>query len=96
MANSFVIGPSLKPNLPYDPQTSFEPVCSLVTSPLVLAVNNASPIQDFAQFRAAAGAKPVALSVAALGPATSQHMALEMLKRAANIDFNFVPFPGGA
>ena len=96
MSNSFVINASLKSTLPYDPLTSFVPVCSLVYSPLVLAVANASPLQTFAAFRAAATVKPAVLSVAAVGPATTQHIALEMLKRAAGIDFNYVPFPGGA
>ena len=34
--------------------------------------------------------------MAAVGPATTHHIALEMLKRAASIDFNYVPFTGGA
>ena len=96
MSNSFVINASLKSALPYDPLTSFVPVCSLVYAPLVLAVANVSPIKSFAEFRAAAQAKPPTLSVAAVGPATTQHIALEMLKRAAGIDFSYVPFPGGA
>jgi tripartite-type tricarboxylate transporter receptor subunit TctC len=96
MANSFTINPSLRPSLPYDIFTSFEPVCSLVYSPMVLAVNNASPHKTFADFVAAAKAKPPTQSVAAVGPATAHHMALEMLKRSAGIDFSFVPHPGGA
>lgn len=96
MANSFTINPSLRTSLPYDIFTSFEPVCSLVYSPMVLAVNNASPHKTSADFAAAAKAKPPTQSVAAVGPATAHHMALEMLKRSAGIDFSFVPHPGGA
>ncbi len=96
MANSFVINAGLRTNLSYDPLTSFDPVCSLAYSPLVLAVNNASPLKSMAEFVAAAKVKPPTLSVAAVGPATAHHIALEMLKRSAGIDFNYVPFPGGA
>ena len=96
MANSFTINPSLRASLPYDIFTSFEPVCSLVYSPMVLAVNNASPHKSFADFVAAAKVKPPTQSVAGVGPATAHHMALEMLKRSAGIDFSFVPHPGGA
>lgn len=96
MANSFTINPSLRSSLPYDIFTSFEPVCSLVYSPMVLAVNNASPIKTFADFVAAGKARPATMSIAAVGPATAHHMALEMLKRSAGIDFSFVPHPGGA
>jgi tripartite-type tricarboxylate transporter receptor subunit TctC len=34
------------------------------------------------------------LTNASVGPATAQHIALEMLKRAANVDITFVPFSG--
>lgn len=96
MANSFVINASLRSTLPYHPIAGFEPICSLVYSPMVLAVANASPLKSFAEFVAAAKVQPATLSIAAVGPATAHHMALEMLKRSAGIDFNFVPHAGGA
>ena len=37
---------------------------------------------------ATASVKPATLSVAAVGPATTHHIALEMLKRAAGVDFS--------
>ena len=40
MANSFVINASVRASLPYDPLTSFDPVCLLVNSPQVLVVNS--------------------------------------------------------
>lgn len=95
MANSFVINPGLKASLPYDP-LGFEPICMLAYSPLVLAVNNASPFKTIAELVTAAKAKPPELTIAAVGPATAHHIALEMLKRSAGIDFSYVPFPGGA
>ena len=63
---------------------------------MVLAVSNASPIKTFAEFIAASKSQPPTQSIAAVGPATAHHMALEMLKRSAGIDFSFVPHPGGA
>src|SRR5258708_5359116 len=41
VANSFVINPALK-RQNYDPSTSFEPICYLAATPLVLVVNGAS------------------------------------------------------
>lgn len=35
------------------------------------------------------------MTVASTGPATSLHLAVEMLKRAANVDITYVPYPGG-
>ena len=43
MSNSFVINGIVRASLPYDPMTSFEPVCFLIDSPQVLVVNDASP-----------------------------------------------------
>jgi tripartite-type tricarboxylate transporter receptor subunit TctC len=96
MANSFVINPILRSNLSYDPLTSFEPICVLGASPQILAVNGSSPYQKLADLVSAAHAKPGELSIGANGPATTQHIAAEMFKHAANINLTFVPFPGGA
>jgi len=96
MSNSFVINGIVRASLPYDPLTSFEPVCFLVDSPQVLAVNEASPYRTLKEFVDAARARPGELSYAAVGPATTQHIAGEMFKQAAEINLTFVPYPGGA
>ena len=80
----------------YDPVKSFEPVCDLVSSPQVLVVNGASPYRTFADFIAAARAKPGEISIASVGPHTTQHIAIERLKKLAGIDIIYVPFAGGA
>src|SRR5712671_3135911 len=54
---AFVITPHLQ-KLNFDPLTSFEPVCNLVTFPIVLAVNSASPYRTFHDLFAAARARP--------------------------------------
>ena len=95
MANSFVINPSVRAALPYDP-FSFEPVCLLVNSPQVLVVNSASPYKTLVDFLTAARARPGELNYAAVGPATTQHIAGEMFKRAAAINLTYVPYAGGA
>jgi tripartite-type tricarboxylate transporter receptor subunit TctC len=94
-ANSFIINAFLK-KLSYDPLSSFEPICNLVRSPHVLAVNSASPYQTLADLFVAARAKPGELTLASVGPATAQHIAFEMLKRRANVDMTFIPFAGTA
>lgn len=95
ISNSFVINPQLR-KLPYDPVTSFDPICRLVDSPLVIVVNSGSPYQKLEELLTAARARPGAMSIGALGPATTQHVALELFKKTAKIDMIFVPFPGGA
>jgi tripartite-type tricarboxylate transporter receptor subunit TctC len=95
VANSFVINPSLK-KLSYDPFTSFAPVCHLVSSPLIIAVNSDSPYRSLADLINAAHAKPGELTLASVAPATTQHIAFEMLKRVADMNMIHVPYPGGA
>jgi tripartite-type tricarboxylate transporter receptor subunit TctC len=93
-ANSFVVNPSLKKQS-YDPSTSFEPVCYLAATPILLVVNSASPYRTLNDFIAAARAKPGELSVAG-APASSLQVAYEVIKRAAGIDLTYVPFAGTA
>jgi tripartite-type tricarboxylate transporter receptor subunit TctC len=94
-ANSIVINPLLR-KATYDPLTSFEPICYLVSSPQVIVVNSASPYRTLADFVAAAYAKPGELTVATVGPATTQHIGFEQLKRLANLNVTYVPYSGGA
>jgi tripartite-type tricarboxylate transporter receptor subunit TctC len=95
VANSFVINPSLK-KLNYDPFSSFVPVCHLVSSPLIIAVNSDSPYRSLADLINAAHAKPGELTLASVAPATTQHIAFEMFKRVADVNMIHVPYPGGA
>jgi tripartite-type tricarboxylate transporter receptor subunit TctC len=94
-ANSVVINPLLK-KVNYDALTSYEPICNLVTSPMVFVVNSASAYQTIGDLIAAARAKPGTLTLAALGPATTQHIAFEQFKIATKTNIIFVPFAGGA
>jgi tripartite-type tricarboxylate transporter receptor subunit TctC len=92
VGNSFVINPHIR-KLTYDP-LNFEPVCYLVRSPTVVAVNGGSNYHTLSDLLTAARAQPGGLSLAASGPGTGFHMAFEMLKRAAHIDMTFVPYAG--
>jgi tripartite-type tricarboxylate transporter receptor subunit TctC len=94
-ANSFVINPFLH-KLNYDPLTSFEPICYLVRSPTVIVVNSSSPYYTLADLLHAARAKPSELTMAAVGPATSFHVAIEVFKHVTDADTSYIPYPGGA
>jgi tripartite-type tricarboxylate transporter receptor subunit TctC len=94
MGNSFVINSHLR-KLNYDPLVSFEPVCHLINSPQVIAVNVAAPYKTLGDLIDAAKAKPGELSLASVGPATAQHIASEMFQRVTGANFVYVPFPGG-
>jgi tripartite-type tricarboxylate transporter receptor subunit TctC len=95
VANSFVVNPALR-KASYDPATSFEPICYLAATPLVLVVRDGSPYRSLADLIAAARAKPGELALASGGPASSLHIAIEVIKRAAGINVTYVPYPGTA
>jgi tripartite-type tricarboxylate transporter receptor subunit TctC len=95
VANSVVINPLLR-KVNFDPVKSFAPICDLVASPLIFVVNNASVYKTIGELIVAAHAKPGVLTIAALGPATTQHIAFENFKRVTKTDMIFVPFSGGA
>src|SRR5262245_6358691 len=95
VANSFLINPALQKRN-YNPLTSFEAICHLTRSPNVIAVNSASPHRTLLDLINSARAKPGDVTMAFNGPATSQQIGYEKLRRAANINLLPVTFPGGA
>jgi tripartite-type tricarboxylate transporter receptor subunit TctC len=95
VASSFVINPALK-RANYDPAKSFEPVCYLAATPMVLVVLGSSPYRNLDDLITAARAKPGELAFASGGPGSSLHIAIEVLKRAAHINVTYVPFGGTA
>jgi tripartite-type tricarboxylate transporter receptor subunit TctC len=92
---AFVVRAHLR-SLSYDPLASFDPICHLTTTPHVIAVNGASPYRTLADLVSAARAKPGELTLAAVGPGSPGEIAFEMLKRAADVNMTFVPYPGNA
>lgn len=93
--NGMIISAILR-KVSYDPQASFEPICYLVTTPQLIVVNSASPYRTLAELVDAARARPAELSIASVGPNTTQHIGIERLKRLAQADLIYVPYPGGA
>ena len=89
-----LIGPHLR-KLTFDPLTGLDPVCYLVSSPGVLAVNAASPYATFADLIQAVRARPGQMTFASAGPGTTHHIGFEKLRRDSGLDFIYVPFSGG-
>ena len=94
-SQDLVIAPHMR-RLTYDPLTSFEPICHLVSSQTVIAVNSASPYRTLADLVRIANDKPGELTIAGTGPGGVMHIAVEMFKRTAKVDMTFLPYPGAA
>jgi tripartite-type tricarboxylate transporter receptor subunit TctC len=95
VANSFVVNPALKKGN-YDVSTSFEPICYLAATPMVLVVLGSSRYKTLDDLIAAARENPGKVVFASGGPASSLHVAIEVLKRAAKINITYVPYAGTA
>ena len=88
------INPSLYKHLPYDPLKSFDTVALMSQGPLYLVVNTALPVHNVRELVAYAKANPGKLSYGSGGSGTTQHLAMEMLKKSMGIDIVHVPYKG--
>jgi tripartite-type tricarboxylate transporter receptor subunit TctC len=94
VGNSFVVNPVLKRGA-YT-LASFEPVCHLAATPMVLVVQGSSPWKTVQELVADANNQPGKITFASGGPASSLHVAIEVLRLATKIDINYVPYSGTA
>src|SRR5262249_14760219 len=92
--NTFAINPQVR-KLNYHPLTSFEPICRLVTVPMLTVVDSTSSYRTLTGLLEAARAKPGELTLASVAASVS-HLTFESLKRAADVNMIFVPYPGSA
>ena len=91
---AMTINPSLQVNPTFDPMRDLAPVARLLVMPSILAVNLDVPAKNVAELIALAKAQPGKLTYASPGTGTPQHIAGEVLKRAAGIDIVHVPYRG--
>ncbi|MBC7781226.1 MAG: tripartite tricarboxylate transporter substrate binding protein [Proteobacteria bacterium] len=92
---SHVINPVLQPKIAYDPIKDFAPVINLASSPNVLIVSNALPVNSVKELVALARKRPGELLFSSGGTGTSQHMAAELFGLLAGVKIGHVPFKGG-
>jgi tripartite-type tricarboxylate transporter receptor subunit TctC len=96
LANSsaHVANPGIYANLPYDTLKDFTNLAPLAGGPNVLIVGQESGWKTFADFIAAAKAKPGQLNFSSAGIGSGTHFNLEKLKLMAGIDVQHVPYKG--
>ena len=85
-----VYAPALYARLPYDADADLTGMGFIARFPLVLVVRTASPMTDWAGFVAAARARPPTYGSG--GVASPQHLAMEVLRRAAGFEAQHVPY----
>jgi tripartite-type tricarboxylate transporter receptor subunit TctC len=90
--STFVIGPLLQNNIPYDPIRDFAPVTLIGSTPNVLVVHPAVPANSVRELIALARSKPGALNYASGGTGSSNHLAAELFKSMAGVDIVRIPY----
>ena len=95
-ASTHGINPSLYKKLSYDPIKEFAPVTLLATVPNVLVVNKSVPAKSVQELIAAIKANSGAYNMASAGAGTPGHLAGEMFKEQAGLEFVHVPYKGGS
>lgn len=93
---AIVVNVSLYKSLAYDPQKDLQPIALIGRTPNLLVVNPAKGARSLDEFLASARAKPGSLTFTSNGFGTSQHMAIEQLKRHAGLQLIHAPSPGTA
>jgi tripartite-type tricarboxylate transporter receptor subunit TctC len=83
-------------NLRYDPATDLQPVILLAESPSVLLVRPSLPVKSVPELLALAHSQPGKLTYGSAGNGSAMHMAAELLRSMAKIDYVHVPYRGGA
>jgi tripartite-type tricarboxylate transporter receptor subunit TctC len=78
------------------PVDHFDPVCQFAATPMILVVRGDSPYKTLDDLLSHARAKPGELQMVSGGPATSLHIAIEVIKRAADVTMTYVPYGGTA
>ncbi|WP_420991531.1 Bug family tripartite tricarboxylate transporter substrate binding protein [Cupriavidus sp. 30B13] len=87
-----VIYPAIYKQLSYDPLKDFVPVARATTNELVAVVNPSVPAHDLKEFIAYSKSSGGKISAAVAGVGSSQHFAMEMVKRSAGVDMLMVPY----
>ena len=87
-------GPAVWKNLPYDPLKDFVAVGAIQSVPIVLTAAPKAPFSTYAEFAKLAKENPGQVSIASAGSGSSNHLALELLMRQANLQVLHVPYKG--
>jgi tripartite-type tricarboxylate transporter receptor subunit TctC len=90
------INASLYQKLDFDFLRDIVPVAGMIRFPMVLLVNPSFPATTLADFIAYAKANPGKINFASPGIGTPMHVAIELFKMMAGVDFVHVPYRGPA
>ncbi len=86
--------PAVFRNIAYDPVKDLVAIGAIQWVPMVLTAAPKTPVSTYAEYVALAQAKGGQLSVASAGNGSSNHLAIELLMRQANLKLLHIPYKG--
>jgi len=87
-------GPAVLRNLSYDPLRDLVAIGPIQSVPIVLTVAPKTPVSSFQEYFSLARSRPGRMSIASAGNGSSNHLAIELLMRQANLKLLHVPYKG--
>lgn len=93
---SFVINPTLRRSLQYDPIKDFKPIGQTMALPMGIAAHPSLPAKSLKELIALARARPGELAYGSTGNGTTHHIFTEMIKADLKINITHIPYTGGA
>jgi putative tricarboxylic transport membrane protein len=87
-------GPAVFRNLSYDPLRDLVAIGPIQSVPIVLTVAPKTPVSSFQEYFSLARSRPGQMSIASAGNGSSNHLAIELLMRQANLKLLHVPYKG--
>jgi tripartite-type tricarboxylate transporter receptor subunit TctC len=99
-SSTITLNPTLFKDIKYNPERDFAPITTVVSVPLILAVDPTNPltadIKSLPDLIAAAKAKPGKVVYGSAGNGNITHLAFELLSQKAGIKMLHVPYRGAA
>ena len=93
---AFCVNPSMEPRPPYDALRDFAPIVLCAATPNLLVVGADQPVKNVAELLALAKSASDRVAFASAGPATSNHLCIELLKSKTGANLLHVPYKGSA
>jgi len=90
------ISPAVVDKMPYDTLKDFEPITEVAAGALVLLVRNDIPAKTVKELVAYGKANPGKLTCGSVGPASTTHLACELLNLMGGISTIHIPYKGSA
>ncbi len=92
--STHAVAPSVYGKIGYDPVKDFAPISLIAVTPYLLVVNPSVDVKSLQDFVGYVRARPGKLNYASAGTGSTTHLAMEMLKSAAELYIVHIPYNG--